>query len=70
MKADRLYGRSVLKIEGGRPALAVDHDETARLCNECLGCEIHCELRGSSVIKMNLPLPGLDEYRRKIGLSK
>lgn len=65
VKACRLYGRGVLKIEGGKPTLAVSHEEVPRLCNECLACEINCELHGNNVIKITLPLFGLEEYRKK-----
>lgn len=69
VKADRLYGRSVLKIQGGKPTLAVSREEVPRLCNECLACEIHCRLRGSKVVRISVPLSGLDEYRKKTGIS-
>jgi len=65
VKACRLYGRGVLKIEGSKPALAVSHEEVPRLCNECLACEIHCELQGNRAVKITLPLLGLQEYRER-----
>ena len=69
VKACRFYGRSILKIEGGKPALAVSREEVPRLDNECLSCEINCKLHGSNVIKITLPLFGLQEYRKSVGLS-
>lgn len=63
VKADRFYGRNVLRIENCRPCLAVAPEEAKRLCNECLGCEIHCQFYGNSAVKIELPLFGLDEYR-------
>ncbi|MCS7139585.1 MAG: hypothetical protein N3F04_07485 [Candidatus Nezhaarchaeota archaeon] len=65
VKACRLYGRNVLKIENNRPALAVPPDEASRLCNECLACEYSCQFYGSNCIRIILPFPSLDEYRRR-----
>jgi len=69
VKACRFYGRGVLKIEGGKPALAVSHEEAPRLCNECLACEIHCELHGNKAVRIILPFPGLEDYRKRVGLT-
>ncbi|NIN52905.1 MAG: hypothetical protein GTN80_07450 [Nitrososphaeria archaeon] len=68
VKADRLYGRSVLKIEGSRPILSVSREEAKRLCNECLGCELDCEFYGNKAIRIELPLFGLNEYRKRMGI--
>ena len=65
VKADRWFGRPCLKIEDGKPALANTPDELKRLCNECLACELECELHGGSAIRITLPLYGLDEFREK-----
>lgn len=56
VKACRLYGRGVLKIERGLPRLAVSEDEAKRLDNECLACEIHCSWHGSGAITIHVPL--------------
>jgi hypothetical protein len=56
VKADRLYGRGVLKIAGGKPVLAVSQDEAARICNECLACEIHCEWNGGKAVRVIVPI--------------
>lgn len=56
IKACRLYGRGVLKIEGGLPRLAVPPEEVVRLDNECLACEIHCMLEGANAITIEVPL--------------
>jgi hypothetical protein len=67
VKADRWYGRNVLKIEGNRPVLAnPDLEEIKRLCNECLACEHDCTLYGTDCIRIELPFPGIEEYRRKL----
>jgi len=68
VKACRWYGRSCLKIEDGKPALSGSLEELKRLCNECLACEIECELRGGKAIKIELPLYGIEEFRKKYGV--
>ena len=66
VKACRLYGRNLLKIENNRPVLAVtDPKEIERLENECLGCEYQCSLNGTGCITIEVPLPGIEEYRAK-----
>jgi hypothetical protein len=70
VKACRLYGRNILKIENNRPVLAVSTaDEVKRLDNECLACEYACWSQGSGCIDVHLPLAGLEEYERRT-LSK
>ncbi len=67
VKACRLYGRNILKIEGNRPVLAItDPEEIKRLDNECLSCEYHCWHEGANCIRIEVPLPGLEEYRREV----
>lgn len=67
VKADRWYGRNVLKIEDNRPVLANPNpEEVKRLCNECLACEYDCTLFGSDCIRIILPFPGIEEYRKKM----
>jgi len=67
VKACRLYGRNVLKIEGNRPVLSVsDPEEIKRLDNECLGCEYGCLMQGTGCISIELPLLGLEEYKEKV----
>ena len=56
IKADRIFGRGVLKIENGLPKIALSLDEVARVCNECLTCEIYCEFFDGKAIKIELPL--------------
>ena len=67
VKACRLYGRNILKIEGNKPVLAVtDPKEIERLDNECVSCEYHCWARGTNCIRIEIPLPGMEEYRREV----
>ena len=57
VKACRLYGRNILKIENNKPVLAVsDPDEIKRLDNECLACEYQCQLKGHGCIHIDIPL--------------
>ena len=66
VKACRLYGRNVLRIEGNIPVLTVtDAAEIKRMDNECLACEYACWSQGTGCISIELPLPGIDEYRKK-----
>ncbi len=66
VKACRLYGRNILKIEGNRPVLAVtDPVQIERLDNECLSCEYNCWLHGTNCISIDLPLTGIEEYQDK-----
>jgi len=68
VKGDRWYGGSCLKIVDGKPALAGSPEELKRLCNECLSCEVECELHGGKCVKIELPLSGIDEFREKYGV--
>jgi len=67
VKACRLYGRNILKIEGNRPVLAVtDPEEIKRLDNECLSCEYNCSMKGTGCISIDIPLPGIEAYRKSV----
>ena len=64
VKACRLYGRNILKIEDNKPVLAItDPEEIKRLDNECLSCEYNCWVNGTSCIHIEIPLAGIEEYR-------
>lgn len=53
VKACRLMGRNILKIENNRPVLTVtDPEELKRLDNECLACEYNCSIHGSDCINI------------------
>ncbi len=59
------YG--VLKVEDGKPVLAISEEEAAKgKCTECLACELACFLEGKKAIYVHLPIPGLKEYREKL----
>jgi len=59
-------GPKILKLEGGRPVLAIGKDEARKgKCTECLACEIYCKFHEKDAITIVLPIPGLKEYREK-----
>ena len=67
VKACSLFGRSILRVEDGKPVL-ISQDANTR-CIEDLGCELYCQAYGNKGLKISLDMFGLDEYRRKVGLS-
>ena len=60
------YARGILVLKDGKPAVEGD---PKRLGTECLACEYECWFRGKGAIKIEAPIPGLDEYRKKHGIS-
>jgi succinyl-CoA synthetase beta subunit len=61
-------GPKILKLEDGAPVLAISAEEARKgKCTECLACEIHCRFHARNAISIHLPIPGLAEYRAKIG---
>ncbi len=57
--------RQILKLENGRPVLNVSRDDAKRgRCVECLACEIECHVEGAGGGYVDLPIPGLEEYRK------
>jgi len=66
VKADRLYDRGILRIEGNRPILAVSTEDAKRISNESLSWEYACKVFGSGAITIEVPFPGLEEFRRKM----
>ena len=70
VKACSLYGRSLYRINltKHKPELAYNRDDLTRLCTECLPCEQECWLRGLNAIKILLPMPELETFRKKMGM--
>jgi succinyl-CoA synthetase beta subunit len=61
--------RKILKLEEGRPVLNVSlEDAKGGRCIECLACEVECHFEGAGGGHVDLPIPGLEEYRK--GLRK
>jgi hypothetical protein len=61
VKADSIFGTSILRIQDGKPALVTSPEEAKRRCNECLGCEIYCQSYGKKGIKIVLETFGLEK---------
>jgi len=62
--------RQILKLENGVPVLNITPEEAKKgRCVECLACEVDCYFLGAGGGHVDLPIPGLEEYRKKVGLS-
>jgi len=70
IKACSLYDRGVLRLKGGKPTVLMSAEEVKRTGTECLACEYECWLKGRNAIRIEIPIPGLDEYRRSVGLMR
>jgi len=58
----------ILKLDGEFPVLAIAEEEAKKgKCTECLACELACEFEGNKGAFIDLPIPGLEEYRKKTG---
>ena len=66
VKACSLYGTSLYRInlKAKKPEFVYTKEDLKRLCTECLGCEQECFLKGRKAIKIQLPMPELEKYRR------
>jgi ferredoxin-like protein FixX len=54
----------ILKLENDRPVLAISPEDARKgKCTECLACEIFCKHHERDAILIDLPIPGLAEYR-------
>ncbi len=65
VKADRIYDRSILKIDGCRPVLANTPEATEKNSNESLSWEYACRAVGRNAISITVDYPGLAEHRAK-----
>ncbi len=58
----------ILKLKGDVPVLAIEAADAKKgKCTECLACELACEFEGEKGAYIDLPIPGLEDYRKKIG---
>lgn len=57
----------ILEAVDGKPRLKEPASESARKCTECLACEMACFEIGKRSVKIDLPIPGFDEYLAKRG---
>ncbi|MHB1041348.1 MAG: hypothetical protein ACYC0Q_00690 [Eubacteriales bacterium] len=52
----------ILKLCDGVPVPAMDVEQIKKgKCTECLACELACRFQGNGGLKIELPVPGLDE---------
>ena len=65
----KTYARGILVIKDGKPALGGDAEFGKRVGTECLACEYECWFRGNKALRIEAPIAGLDEYRKKHGIS-
>jgi succinyl-CoA synthetase beta subunit len=56
--------REILSLnDEGLPVLNISKEEAQKgRCGECLACEVDCTFKGAGGGKIELPIPGLDEY--------
>jgi hypothetical protein len=64
--ACKTFARGILVLKEGKPVVEGD---PKRLGTECLACEYECWMRGKSAIKIEAPIPDLEAYRKKHGIS-
>lgn len=58
----------ILKLDGDVPVLAVTRKEASRnKCIECLACELECLAQGERGCRIELPIPGLDDFIARRG---
>ena len=65
IKSCNYYGRGILHLVDGKPELSIHPEEAKRRCNESLACEWACETQGRQAITITLPIPGLEEYKKR-----
>ena len=52
--------------DNGKPVPAVEPDKIAGKDSEMIACEIECRAAGHDCFYVELPIPGLDEYRKEV----
>ena len=67
VKACSLFGRSILRVEDGKPVLT--SDDANKRCIEDLACELYCQTYGNKGLAITLDTFGIDEYRHAIEIS-
>ena len=67
VKACSLFGRAILRVTNGKPALI--SGDAAKRCIEDLACDLSCQTYGKQGLEINLDMFGLNEYRERIGSS-
>ncbi|MCF8038044.1 MAG: hypothetical protein K9K79_01895 [Desulfohalobiaceae bacterium] len=69
VEACKKYDRGILILKDGKPAVEGSQEELARRGTECLACEYECWFRGNSAISIEIPIEGLEKYRKKHGTA-
>lgn len=64
IRACGLYSRGLLRLKDRKPTILVSASEVARVGTECLACEYECRYRGAGAIRIDVPMPELDEFKR------
>ncbi len=67
IEACKTYDRGILQEVEGRPGVTMSPEDLKRRGTECLACEYACWFKGKGAIRIEVPIPGLEEYRRKHG---
>ena len=67
IKGCSLYDRGILRLQAGKPTILISPSEVARQGTECLACEYECWFRGLNAIKIEAPMPELDEFKKSLG---
>jgi len=69
--ACKTYDRGILQLDNGLPSVShLTPEEVKRRGTECLACEYACWQRGKNVIRIEIPIKGLDEYIRGESLAE
>ena len=66
VKADRMYDRNIIKINGNQPVLAVPKEAVKKASNESLSWEYACNSTGNCAIKIAVDFPGIYDFRKKM----
>ena len=70
VEACKTFDRGILQVEDGIPSITqIGQEEAIRRGTECLACEYACQKRGLDVIRIEIPIKGLDDYTRGIPLT-
>lgn len=63
IEACKFYSRGILQLDDGKPSAShLSPEEVKRRGTECLACEYACWQRGNNVIRIDIPVKGLDDY--------
>jgi hypothetical protein len=69
IEACATFDRGILELVDGKPGVTLSADDLMRRGTECLACEHACRVRGNGALRIEVPIPGLDEYRLAHGTA-